>query len=397
MSHLDITTDEQLRQYCPRLAEATTIGFDTEFVSEHTYRSRLCLVQIVADGEPAMIDAMTIEDMTPFWEVIARPGHETIVHAGRGEVEFCLGAVGQPPAGLVDVQIAAGLAGIEYPIGYGSLIVKLLGASPGKHETRTDWRRRPLSRRQIEYAMEDAMHLRPLRDKLFARLESLGRLGWLHEEMQSWQEDVRRTLFHERWRRVSGNSGLDARAMAILRELWQWREQEAQRRDTPVRRVLRDDLMVEMARRKTAEIKRIGAVRGLERGDLRRRLPEIAAAIARALALPDEECPERHRRDHVPAFSVLGQFLFSALGSICRDAHLAPGLVGTPGDVREWMAYRGGEGKSADRPPPALARGWRAEVVGNLFDDLLSGKVAIRIRDPRSEHPLSFERSEPDP
>jgi ribonuclease D len=377
------------------LAEATTIGFDTEFVSEHTYRSQLCLVQIVADGQPAMIDAMTIEDMTPFWEVIARPGHETIVHAGRGEVEFCLHAVGRPPAGMVDVQIAAGLVGIEYPVGYGALISKLLGESPGKHETRTDWRRRPLSRRQIEYAIEDVLYLQPLRDKLYQRLESLGRLGWLHEEMQSWQEDVRRTLFHERWRRVSGNSGLDARAMAILRELWQWREQEAERRDMPVRRVLRDDLMVEMARRKTAEIKRIGAVRGLERGDLRRRLPEIAAAIARALALPDEECPERHRRDQAPAFSVLGQFLFSALGSICRDAHLAPGLVGTPGDIREWMAYRGGEAKSADRPPPALARGWRAEVVGNLFDDLLSGKVAIRIRDSRSDHPLSFERSEP--
>ena len=152
--------------------------------------------------------------------------------------------------------------------------------------------------------------------------------------------------------------------MAILRELWQWREQEAERRDMPVRRVLRDDLMVEMARRKTAEIKRIGAVRGLERGDLRRRLPEIAAAIARALALPDEECPERHRRDQAPAFSVLGQFLFSALGSICRDAHLAPGLVGTPGDIREWMAYRGGEGKSADRPPPRARPGLASRSGG---------------------------------
>jgi ribonuclease D len=390
--HLDITTDAQLRDYCPRLAEAPSIGFDTEFVSEHTYRPRLCLVQVVAAGQAAMIDAMAIEDMTPFWEAIARPGHETIVHAGRGEVEFCLRAVGRPPAGLVDVQIAAGLAGIEYPAGYGSLISKLLGASPAKHETRTDWRRRPLSRRQIEYAIEDVLYLPPLRDKLVERLESLGRLHWLGEEMLSWQDEVYRTLFHERWRRVSGNSGLDARAMAILRELWRWREQEAERRDTPVRRVLRDDLIVELARRKTADIKRIGAVRGLERGDLRRRLPEMAAAIGRALALSDEQCPERHRRDMGPALSVLGQFLFSALGSICREAHLAPGLVGTPGDIRHWIAYRESDDKSADRPPPALARGWRAEVVGNLFDDLLSGKTAVRIRDPRSEHPLTFEQ-----
>ena len=127
VQHHDITTDDQLRQYCRKLAHAKTIAFDTEFVSEHTYRPVLCLIQVEADGELAVIDPMTVGDVTPFWEAVAAPGHETIVHAGRSEVEFCLLAIDRRPAQLLDVQLAAGLAGAEYPAGLGTLISKFLG------------------------------------------------------------------------------------------------------------------------------------------------------------------------------------------------------------------------------------------------------------------------------
>jgi ribonuclease D len=390
MHYEAITNDRQLRDYCGKLARCGSIAFDTEFVSEHTYRPVLCLVQVSAAGELAVIDALAIDDMTPFWETIAAPGHETIVHAGRSEVEFCLQAVGRVPAGMFDVQIAAGLAGIEYPAGFGTLVSKVLGEPARKHETRTDWRHRPLSQRQIEYALEDAHFLQPLRDALHANLNELGRLDWLAEEMSAWLDDVQRSFLEERWRRVSGNSGLDARSLAIVRELYHWREQEAQRRDQPVRRVLRDDLIIELAKRQTADLKRIHAVRGLERGDLLRRHGEIAACIQRALSLPEEQCPARASRDQMPQLSVLGQFLFAALGSICRQARLAPSLAGTPNDIRELIAYRTNQAQE-ERRPPRLARGWRQQFVGRLFDDLLAGKLAIRISNPASEHPLAFE------
>ena len=219
---INVTTQSELRQYCRQLAGASSIALDTEFVSERTYRPVLCLVQVAAQGELALIDAVTVADLRPFWDTVAAPGHETIVHAGRGEVEFCVQAVGRPPAGLFDVQIAAGLAGVEYPAGYGTLIWKLLGQSPRKEETRTDWRRRPLSARQIQYALDDIRYLPEIRDKLYARLQELGRLEWMAEEMAAWLEDVQRSLLHERWRRVSGNSGLDRRSLAIVRELWRW-------------------------------------------------------------------------------------------------------------------------------------------------------------------------------
>jgi ribonuclease D len=388
----DITTDEQLRQYCRKLARAKTIAFDTEFVSEHTYRPVLCLIQVDADGELAVIDGMTVGDMTPFWEVVAAPGHETIVHAGRGEMEFCWLAVGQWPAQLVDVQLAAGLAGAEYPAGLSNLISRFLGQTPPKHETRTDWRRRPLSKRQVEYALNDALYLRPLRDEICGRLKELGRLDWLNEEMKHWHEAIERSMSQERWRRVSGNAALDGRGLAIIRELSRWRDAEAQRRNQPVRRILRDDLIVELARRGSADVARIRAVRGLERGDLQRRLSDMAAAIQRGLDLPEAECPPRAKREQGPELSVLGQFLFAALGSICREAQLAPNLVGTPNDIREWIAHRAGRNHRKSGEVPQLARGWRADFVGRLFDDLLAGKLSVRVAEVDSDHPLRFEK-----
>jgi len=390
--HIEINSDGALRDYCRRLASSSPVGLDTEFVSEYSYRPLLCLVQSVDQtGQMAMIDALAIEDMSPFWETIAGGDREIIVHAGRGDMEFCLHATGRLPSNVFDVQIAAGLAGIEYPASYNSLITKALGVKPSKHETRTDWRRRPLSSRQITYAMDDVRHLMLLWSTLAERIESLGRTDWFREEMAAWLAQIEHALTQERWHRVSGNSGLDRRSRAVLRELWRWREKEAARRDKPVRRVLRDDLMVELAKRKTADLKRIRTVRGLERGDLQRHLSAIAEHIHRALELPEEDCPGRVATESVPQLSVLGQFLFSALGSVCRQRGLSPSLVGTPSDVRELVVYRLHGRKDH---PPALAQGWRAEVVGRLFDDLLSGNMAVRIADADSEHPLAFDTIE---
>ena len=143
MSYQYLTTSGQLSEFVARLAGAATIAFDTEFVSEDTYRSDLCLIQVLADDELAVIDPLAAGDVTSFWEAIAGGSHETIVHAGREELVFCLAATGKRPSRLFDIQIAAGLVGYEYPAGYRRLLAKVLGERPQKGETRTDWRRRP--------------------------------------------------------------------------------------------------------------------------------------------------------------------------------------------------------------------------------------------------------------
>lgn len=392
LSQQIITSPREFSAFCRRLAGAESIAFDTEFVSEDTYRPQLCLVQVACGDELVALDPLAIGDMTEFWQVLAEPGHETIVHAGREELNFCLAAVKQPPTRLFDVQIASGLIGLDFPAGYGNLIFKILGETPRKGETRTDWRRRPLSERQIDYALEDVRHLHPLRNKLHARLTELERLHWFETEMAAFQEEVTNLRSRERWRKVTGSSNLSSRSQAIVRELWLWRESEAERRNCPVRRVLRDDLIVEMAKRRSADPKQIRAIRGMERGDLQRHVPSISKAIAKALEAPDEACPAVARRESSPQLAMLGQFLSSALSSICRAAEVAPSMVGTPNDVRDLIAYQLGEYEASEGELPALAQGWRAEVVGQLLDDLLAGKVSIRIRDPRSDQPLAFER-----
>jgi ribonuclease D len=387
-----VSTDRDLAELCRQLATAEAVAFDTEFVSEHTYRPQLCLIQVSLGEQLFVIDPLEIDDVRPFWETLASPGHETIVHAGRQELVFCLEATGRPLAALFDVQLAAGMIGLEYPAGYGTLISKLLGERPQKGETRTDWRRRPLSERQLEYALDDVRHLPRLRATLGQRLERLDRVGWFQDEMANWLRDVENSRQSERWRKVTGSSSLSGRSLAIVRALWNWREREAERRNSPVRQVLRDDLIVELAKRRSADPKQIAALRGMERGDLRRAAPDLARIIEQALLEEEHRYPETIRTDSNPQLTMLGQFLSSALSSICREAQVAPSLVGTASDVRDLIAYRLNGDDSNSREMPVLAQGWRAAVVGQLLDDLLTGKVSIRIKNPASEQPLVFER-----
>ncbi len=400
MSHLFIKTDQELAKLCGTLANARRIGFDTEFVSEYSYRSELCLIQVASSeqesGEDpdllAIIDPQKL-DITPFWQMLAEGDHETIVHAGREELVFCMRAVGKPPAQLTDIQLAAGFIGTSYPAGYGNLVAEILSQRPGKGETRTDWRRRPLSDHQLEYALNDVRYLLSLHQRLNDTLDKLGRRDWFAQEMAAWREKTLESLDRASWRRLSGASSLRRRELGVLRELWHWREEEAERSNQPVRRVMRDDLLVELAKRGTADEKRIQAVRGFERRNYRQLIPALSRRIRTALELPDDELPRplpRREKDNSQR-SVVVQMLGAALAAICRDAQIASNLVGTASDVRDLVADHFGE-RPKDNPGPAkLTSGWRAEIVGRKLNDLLTGKLAMRIRDANADQPLAFE------
>lgn len=393
MDYVSINSDRELSDFCQDIASAPIIAFDTEFVSEDTYQPELCLVQVAAGGRLAVIDPFEVSNLNPFWELLAAPGKETLVHAGREEFRFCRRAIQRRPHGWFDIQIAAGLIGLEYPASYGTLVGKLLGKSLSKDETRTDWRRRPLSDRQLTYALQDVADLEAIRNVLHNRLEKMGRRSWLQTELDLWQDELEAYETSERWRRVSGISGMSPRSLAVLREIWFWRDEEAERRDWPARRILRDDLLVELAKRQTDDPKRIRQVRGMERGEIQKHLPQIAEAVGRALQLPDAECPRPEPRSARPQLNLLSQFLSTALGSICRSANVATSLVGTAQDVRDLIAHRLNLGEGiANGEIPVLARGWRAEVVGQVIEDLLAGELSIAIMNPLADEPLTFEK-----
>ncbi len=386
-----ITTAAELEETCSRLHEQPRIGLDTEFVSEDTYRPQLCLIQLAARDWSVAIDTLAIEDLAPLWTALTQGQITTVVHSGREELLFCLRSVGEAPSALFDTQLAAGLCGTEYPASYSTLVARFLRHRPDKGETRTDWRRRPLTSAQIHYAMEDVRYLLPLHDALCARVAQLDRESWLATEMATWQEKITASATQRNWRRVSRIGGLSTRSLAIVRELWHWREQEAERRDLPPKRILRDDLIIELAKRQSARNDRIKAVRGMHHGNVRRVIPQISQAIQRGLEADLSELRSPKRIETPPQLDLLGQFLTPALTSICRQAEVASSLVGTATDVRELIAYRlGFRGKDAGETP-ALAAGWRADLVGKLIDDLLAGKKSIRIQDPRKSEPLTFD------
>jgi ribonuclease D len=391
VSHETITSPAQLADLCGRLALADRIGIDTEFVSEDTFRPELCLIQVATDELLAVIDPFRAGDLKRFWTALADGKHVTIVHAAREELNFALNACGRQPARLFDTQLAAGFCSPEYPSSYGSVVTRFLNARPAKGEQRTDWRRRPLTDEQIDYALEDVRYLLPLYDTLQKKLKKLDRLGWLAEEMERWLAEVQDSRDKPRWRRVSGLGNLSPRCLAIVRELWMWRRDEAERRDVPPKRVLRDDLIVELAKRKSDDIEKIRAVRGMHRGMKPQLLQQLANCIRRGMDASLDDI-EREPREAAPSqLNLLGQFLSPALSSICRNANVATSLTGTATDVRDLIAYRLGFAGADSGEPPVLATGWRADLVGHLIEELLSGKKSIRIEDPLSEHPLAFD------
>jgi ribonuclease D len=393
-----ISNQRDLNRFCRTVGDASSIGFDTEFVSEDRYRPELCLVQVAVAGRFAVIDPLVVKDMTPFWELLAAEGRETIVHAGRQELCFCLEATGKRPTCLFDTQIAAGLIGLEYPAAYSTLLQKMLNKTLGKAETRTDWRRRPLSERQIEYAVLDVMHLEPLRHVLAQQIQALGRTDWLRDEMEQWQSQIEQAEYSERWRRMAGLSGLSPKSLAIVRELWLWRDAEAKRIDRPPRRILRDDLLVEVAKRGLADLGALKLLRGMNHRDKHRYLASVSTCVERATKMPPDQWPRTLRRKASrPRLNLLGQFLATALSSVCHAQQISPSLVGTVDDVRDLIAWHLKLDGHSEGQPPSLACGWRCEVVGRTIEDVLSGKLAIRVGDALGDHPLNFEPLRSDP
>lgn len=386
-----ITEAAEFNKLCERLQSAEQIGIDTEFVSEDTFYPELCLIQVATSDELAVIDTLAIGDVQPFWQVIATGEHLTILHAGREELNFILRAVDAVPKHLFDVQIAAGFCSHEFPSAYGAVVNKFLEHKPLKGEQRTDWRRRPLTKAQINYALEDVRYLLPLHDRLATLLSERERSGWFEAEMAHWQTEIVAARDRQNWRRVSGIGKLGPQSLAIVRELWLWRQQEAQRLNRPPRRLLRDDLLVEIAKRKVDRPDRLMAIRGMQRGALKRRADELADCVRRGLEAPLDRTAKTSRR-HVPSqLNLLGQFLTPALGILCRRAEIAASMVGTASDVRDLVAYRLGFFNDGQNEKPALMRGWRARLVGNVINELLEGKKSIRITNVKDKDPLVFD------
>jgi ribonuclease D len=385
-----ITEQQDFEDICAHIREFGTAAFDTEFISENTFHPVLCLVQLATEEECVAVDPFEV-DLTSWWEIMADDETTVIVHAGREETRFCLREINQPPRRLVDVQIAEGLRSASYPLSYERLISRVMGKSVNASETRTDWKRRPLTDRQIDYALDDVRFLPEAWRRQREWLETRGRLSWAYEEFERMVNGQLPNDEDINWRRCKGAGRLKPRQLAVLKELFVWRLEEAERQDKPVRRVLRDDLLVDLAKRQPRTENDLLNSRDMNRSNFRRSAAAIVESIKRGLDIDNDDLPSKHdHKDSGPDDPVIVKFLLMALSNRCAELEISNGLVGTSNDLKEFVRWHN-YGKSQDKLP-RLGQGWRAEVCFDLLEDVIGSKVSVRIADATSVYPLVFDR-----
>lgn len=359
------------------------LGIDTEFMGEGRYRALLCLVQVAVDDGQGGADVWILDpleqdgfDPAPLAAVLADPEVEIVLHAGRQDVALLRRVWGTEVTNIFDTQIAAGFAGMRAQIGYEGLLAELLGVRLQKSASFTRWDLRPLSPEQADYARGDVLHLLQAADALQERLRRDGRLQWAVEECRALESVSDERDVDTVFERLPRIAGLDGGVRAIARELVAWREATAREQDKPASSVLQDAPLVEIARRKPKSLERLAQIRGLHEGILRRRGPQILAAVERGREQPSIPSTTERGPGPSPQDAPLIALSEALVRARALEADLAYELLATRADlqavvtsVREKLA----------EPDVRTLRGWRREVVGDELLALLGGRRLLSV------------------
>ena len=369
-----ITTTDDLAAFCKPLGNAEYVAVDTEFMRERTYWPKLCLAQVAGPDEAAAIDALAEGiDLSPLDELMANKKVLKVFHAARQDLEIFYLRMTKVPAPLFDTQVAAMVCGHGEAASYESLATKLAKAQIDKSSRFTDWSRRPLSERQITYALSDVTHLRVVYEKLRRQLEKSGRLPWIAEEMAVLNDPGTYRADPElAWRRLKPR-GASPRLLGTLKEVAAWRERTAQRIDIPRQRLLRDEQLLEIASHSPKTIEELAATRGLGRGFAEGwQGRELMEAIEKARKLPEAELPTRDRApEQLRAPSAVVDLLRTLLK---MKAEQAGGAARRGGSAAELDRLAAGK-----RAVHALAGG-RKEIFGDDAVALIEGRLALALQ-----------------
>jgi ribonuclease D len=374
-----IADSAQLAGFCERVAQSDFITVDTEFMRERTYWPQLCLVQVAGAGEVAAIDPLAEGmDLSPLLRLLYDERQLKVFHAARQDIEIFFHMTGRIPAPLFDTQVAAMVCGYGDSVSYETLAAQLAGARIDKSVRFTDWSARPLTDRQISYALADVTHLRKVYEALAKRLMTSGRAGWLQEEMATLLEpSTYRLEPDESWRRLKPRAGSKPRLLAVLREVAAWREREAQRRDIPRNRVIRDETVVDIAAHAPSTVEEIARLRGLSKGLAEGRMgQEILVAVAKGVATPESDAPQLPPAVEMPGgLGPVVELLKVLLKMKCERQQVAQKLVASTSDLERIAAD--------DNSDVAALHGWRREVFGNDALALKHGRLALTMNGKR--------------
>ena len=367
-----IKTTEELRDLCTSYSETSYITVDTEFLRESTYWPQLCLVQVGMPGDAAIIDVLAKDiDLTPFFELMQNEDVLKVFHAARQDIEIIWHLSGSIPCPVFDTQVAAMVCGFGDSISYDQLVNRVVGVQIDKSSRFTDWSRRPLSDKQLDYALADVTHLRDIYVHLSNQLDQQGRTEWVREEMQvltsvsTYDQDP-----DEAWRRLKMRVK-KPRELAVLQAVAAWREREAQERDVPRSRVIKDDVIYEVASQQPKSVEALGGLRAIPRGFERSRSSQgLLAAVQAALDIPKGDLPKLPRGRQAPEGASAMVELLKVLLKLTAERHqVAAKVIATVDDLERIAAD--------DEADVAALSGWRRKLFGDEALKLKHGKLAL--------------------
>ncbi|MCX7899347.1 MAG: ribonuclease D [Methylocystis sp.] len=371
-----ITTTEEVAAICDRFARHDYVTVDTEFLRETTFWPKVCVIQVASPEEAVAIDALAEGiDLSPFFALMANPSVTKVFHAARQDLEIIWRLARIIPAPLFDTQVAAMVCGFGEQASYLELVKAITRANLDKSSRFTDWSRRPLSEAQIDYAIADVTHLRDIYTTLRSRLERSNRLDWLADEMATLTSPATYEQHPENaWERLR-HRARKPRDLAMLMELAAWRENEAQSRDVPRSRVLKDEVLIDIAQAAPRSIEALANLRSFPKGMERSRAgAEILAAISRGAARDPASLPrvERERRG---ANGATVELLKVLLRQVSEETGVAAKLIATIEDLEAIANNDHGD-------VPAL-KGWRYKIFGEKALELKRGRLALAVENGR--------------
>jgi ribonuclease D len=376
-----VTDQRALESLCHTLRQSPRLALDTEFVGEDTFVPRLELIQVATATTAAVIDFPAVQatrSLDVFWELICDTKIEKIVHAGRQDLDLFAIHAGQIPKPFFDTQIAAAMVGYGAQVAYANLVQRLHGTKLAKAHTFTNWSARPLSEDQIAYALEDVEFLLSIHTHLQNRLSTLGRSEWVSEEFARLETAIgeKGREPQERYQRIRGWDTLKPKGAAVLRELAAWREAEARRRNVPRGRVMRDEVLLQLARHPPKSVNDLRGLRGVHSSDIDRHGGHILASITSALALPTSAWPEvPSDRKPDPESTGIVELLQAVLKARAAEQGIAPTMLATSADLQTLVDAK--QSRTALDVP--ILRGWRRQLAGDLLLQVLDGTVTITV------------------
>lgn len=370
-----LTNTADIEAFCRDLADEAYVTIDTEFMRDRTYWPKLCLVQLAGKDRFAAIDPLEPDiDLQPLFDLLANPDVVKVFHACRQDVEIFYHLTGHTPASIFDSQLAAMVLGYGDEVGYESLVTKIAKARIDKSSRFTDWSRRPLSDQQLNYALADVTHLRVIYERLLHELEEAGRADWANQELaELTSADTYEQPPELAWKRVKIRSK-DSRFIAIVQALATWREEEAQTRDVPRNRIIRDDLLMEVAANRPTTVEDIGKLRRVSVD--KKSMGAMAKVVQAVLDLPKDQLPKLPTPPKLPrGIGPVVDLLRVLLKFQCEEHNVAQRLVANTSELEAIAAD-----DNADVRP---LRGWRFEVFGKAAIDLKHGRLGLAIENEK--------------